>query len=386
MPRRHARPILPTKFFEQAETDYGLPASERWLLTRRPFPDESLASWFARQAEIMGTDSRQLAHLLTDELGKSPESLCRDFDVAAADDTVLNRLAARAAVSATALARMATHRMLGTGLSGRKLVKHWLIRRSQAAQLLSATHICPECLAADGTPYLRRNWRLGWFTTCAIHRKSLIDACPHCGHSLLTNAMSIHRLLQRECPECGGRVDLALAEMPMPEVLALEDTLRRALQTGIWEPAPGYRSNSLALLMVVDRLFAYLLAKSLGREDAFFIIRNRNLLTIPDRHARSAAGSPLSLRQDLLRMIGKLWTHWPAHMMRIVDNENFGIPWRPRDGTRLGKLAYKERDCRLYAATLFDQLALPLEMTPAPVPAKQKVPRRRTKLDYDILY
>jgi hypothetical protein len=386
VPHRSARPILPTRFLEQAETDYGLPVSERWLLVKRPFPDESLASWFARQAEMMGSDTRQLAHVLSRELGKSPEALLRDVDVAIADAAALRRLAARAAVPATMLFRMATPRLFGDGRLGCSLIKDWLVRRTHAGKLAPATHLCPACLASDRLPYLRRDWRLGWFTTCEVHRLSLIDACPQCGYSLVSDPISIHRLLHNSCPACGSRLDSMFGDAPFPEVLALEDKLRKALRAGEWEPAPGYRSTSLALATIVDRLFRYLLAKSIGRADTFFVIRHRHLLTVSDRYGRSPAGTPLLLREDMLRMIGKLLAQWPVQMMRIVDNEHFGRPWRPPDGSRLHRLVYHERDCHNYAVTLFEQLSLPLEVAPLQSSVTHTVSRRRrSSLDYDAL-
>lgn len=39
---------------------------------------------------------------------------------------------------------------------------------------------CPHCFK-EGTPYLRRDWRMAWATVCTKHQVLLQDSCPECG-------------------------------------------------------------------------------------------------------------------------------------------------------------------------------------------------------------
>ena len=39
---------------------------------------------------------------------------------------------------------------------------------------------CPQCFQ-EGTPHLRRGWRMAWATACNKHRILLQDCCPECG-------------------------------------------------------------------------------------------------------------------------------------------------------------------------------------------------------------
>jgi len=43
---------------------------------------------------------------------------------------------------------------------------------------------CPQCLAEDGQPYFRREWRLATTIACARHGIRLLDRCPDCGQGL----------------------------------------------------------------------------------------------------------------------------------------------------------------------------------------------------------
>jgi hypothetical protein len=54
----------------------------------------------------------------------------------------------------------------------------WTTRR--VALPLAWSRFCPQCLGADGDRW-KIAWRLPWHTTCSIHHRLLVDACPACG-------------------------------------------------------------------------------------------------------------------------------------------------------------------------------------------------------------
>ncbi|PHQ61812.1 MAG: hypothetical protein COC10_11525, partial [Sphingobium sp.] len=75
-------------------------------------------------------------------------------------------------------------------------------QRERAARTLFA---CAACLAEDETPYLRREWLIGWQAVCARHRTVLMRRCPHCRWKLSSQwlrdkePVDLHR-----CKRCGG--------------------------------------------------------------------------------------------------------------------------------------------------------------------------------------
>lgn len=64
-----------------------------------------------------------------------------------------------------------------------------------------AYRFCDQCLASDKHPYLRLEWRVAGWKTCAIHRVRLKDRCWRCSAAVLANQISLR----------GGRYGLTLA-------------------------------------------------------------------------------------------------------------------------------------------------------------------------------
>jgi hypothetical protein len=79
------------------------------------------------------------------------------------------------------------------------------------------TQFCPLCLRLDKEPYVRRSWRLAYYTECEHHSTLLMDRCPDCkapfdyfraelGHRDRTSPLPIS-----VCRVCGS--DLAYAQV-----------------------------------------------------------------------------------------------------------------------------------------------------------------------------
>ena len=383
MSKNYSRPAPPNRFFEQSPTDFGLPIARRWLLTAQPFPDESLASWFARQADLMGSNTEHLAKLVVNEIGKSGGLTYRDIDMSITEPALMH-LAECANIPSGIFFTLAAGKLLGNKPSVRPLIPRAMLRRHYAGNVVPVTHLCPECLASDRIPYLRRSWRYGWIVSCRQHQKSLIDACPHCNDVFPTTEKFILHLLHRECPTCGERLDVHTAPELMPEAARLEEAIDQALSTGIWEVGMIYHSTSAALLAMVGQLFPALLVASVGRDNDFFILRDRRLFMKLDQQARTFAGAPLSLRQDILKMITLLLEDWPDRMIRIVAREHIGSPWNPWPDERLKKTTYADHDYDLYTRALFKQLSLPLKYAFAQNKSRVSKQRRR-KVPYEEL-
>ena len=48
-------------------------------------------------------------------------------------------------------------------------------------RLRYGVQFCPMCLGMDKRPYVRRSWRLAYYTECEHHRVLLLDRCQSCG-------------------------------------------------------------------------------------------------------------------------------------------------------------------------------------------------------------
>jgi hypothetical protein len=83
----------------------------------------------------------------------------------------------------------------------------------QAKGLLKYTHrVCPLCWEADETPYVRKQWRLRFWTTCPVHNIFLSENCQVCGntfkssyrhHSAINNHGGMSVCV---CQSCGNDV------------------------------------------------------------------------------------------------------------------------------------------------------------------------------------
>ena len=68
---------------------------------------------------------------------------------------------------------------------------------------------CPICLGMDKRPYVRRSWRLAYYTECEHHNILLRDRCPSCGEAFnyfrgeLGNRNKIDAERLNLCVNCG---------------------------------------------------------------------------------------------------------------------------------------------------------------------------------------
>jgi hypothetical protein len=178
--------------------------SGHWPVVARPEPEELLSSWLHRLAFGNGVPPKAFGPAL--DLGSGAWSGRLDL---ALPEIVRDRL-----VRHTALTPGAVGGMTLAGFGARTLVLPLRADlspgrrgRRQAAWL----QFCPQCLAEDGQPYFRREWRLATTIACARHGSRLLDRCPACGQGLAPfNQASLRP--QNDCAACG--FDLASAKAP----------------------------------------------------------------------------------------------------------------------------------------------------------------------------
>jgi transposase len=99
--------------------------------------------------------------------------------------------------------------------------------------------VCPLCLAEDETPYVRRDWTLGWATICPDHATVLIGDCPECGCKLRLPALSSRDYFAPDrCPRCAFRLGTTSPRAAHAAVIDMHRRLGQAHSSGAFE-LPG---------------------------------------------------------------------------------------------------------------------------------------------------
>ena len=83
--------------------------------------------------------------------------------------------------------------------------------------------ICPDCLAEDEVPYVRRIWTIGWLSACPAHSAALVRACPQCGAKLRLPALSdAAHFAPDRCARCAHRLAGAKSILAADPVLRFQ--------------------------------------------------------------------------------------------------------------------------------------------------------------------
>lgn len=97
---------------------------------------------------------------------------------------------------------------------------------------------CSSCLAEDGEPYLRWEWRLQAITRCSAHNMPLTECCPWCGgHMWVDRALLVFVGTRgsfnfTQCHSCGmSVVDRAFFDDDVNESLEIQNPLLDELLT-----------------------------------------------------------------------------------------------------------------------------------------------------------
>ena len=183
-----------------------------------PLPDEALASWLLRFAEPFGVWPEAL--LLGDgEMGFAthPDWWRKP------DPLVVAALARGTGVSSDRIRLLSFANWPDDGIIdalpdrfGRQ--RYTAERPSHQSRRIG---ICPDCLAEDEVPYVRRTWTIGWLTACPTHGTVLIRTCPECGVKLrlprLSDATYFAPDRCRRCAHRLARVASMIAAEPVLE-------------------------------------------------------------------------------------------------------------------------------------------------------------------------
>jgi hypothetical protein len=236
-----------------------------------PISGEALDSWLFAYADRLDTPLIDLA----DATGLS-KRFVRQPARAIALGTGLgdaNRFAAAAGIDPATI-----HALWQPLARHTKIVKGGRFSRSGLLQGLVPmpwSRYCPACLAIDGHRW-KAAWRLAWHTTCAVHRRLLLDACPACGRH------------PRVGPLAATDVDPRLASRCRQRSVS---TIRHVCDADLTAPSGSTNTD--------------LINKAIELQAAVAPLHAPHTTTAAHRTALDILG-------DLLLIVGQLWVNAPA--------------------------------------------------------------------------
>lgn len=233
--------------------------SGRWPVHPQPLEDEALSSWMVRLAHGNGFKTQTFyAHWL----GRSQPLWNRDID-RQAPHSLLNQMARWTGFSMEKMQRLCLKSFDGYVYEDcvRGGFCDWLLPLGihHRTRRRGGMQFCPECLAMDAEPYLRRTWRMAWATVCTRHSRLLADRCPECSSPVQPHRVDMQQrsglgkgLTIATCCTCGLdlRTISARNQASLP-VVELQQAMQLAATNGYLSFAGSRDLHSLAFFMGV---------------------------------------------------------------------------------------------------------------------------------------
>lgn len=236
----------------------------------RSRPGELLSSWIVRLARA----NRIKVHALCARIGGNMAPVWnRDVD-RMAPPWLIERLALLtgrpvAEIYETTLADLADRIDTDHHPNGNST---WLLPLGiwHRQRLKFGLQFCPICLRMDEDPYIRRSWRLAFYTECEHHHTLLVDRCTSCGkpHTYFRGELGDRNAIRAPsmaiCTHCG--FDLGLApvdrfEWPDWQTAVAVRTLQFMNDFG-WAALDGKTYGKSAEILLVLRQVITMLSSS----------------------------------------------------------------------------------------------------------------------------
>jgi hypothetical protein len=242
--------LYPTEWLEREGADLNRPVCLPLLAT--PIAGEALPAWLHQFAATLEVSPVTL--LFEREYGKLPHD---DTWWRKPPDLLLERLASRTGTRMALLQTMTFSQWMESPATDEVHSRFARSRVHKMPKVYSQRRfaVCPRCLAADATPYLRKHWTLGWITICDEHALVLNALCQYCPLGLRIPLLHTRDPYQVDrCRYCGD----ALIDQPVrrahPLALRLQSALLACRTTGRveWPSLPGMDwDTTIALIDLV---------------------------------------------------------------------------------------------------------------------------------------
>jgi hypothetical protein len=87
---------------------------------------------------------------------------------------------------------------------------------------------CPDCLNS-AVPYFKKEWRFAWVHSCPVHRRLLIEHCPHCFNAITPHRCDMDHPLIYICQRCEFDLRQSESEISHQDALSLQRVLSESL-------------------------------------------------------------------------------------------------------------------------------------------------------------
>ncbi|MFF2323960.1 TniQ family protein [Agrobacterium sp. NPDC058088] len=205
--------ILNTGFHIEVTERYHNLIGDRWPVVIKPQPDELVSSWIHRLAIANGIAPLQLAFLL--DLGGGMWSARLDLKLPI---KLVDRLAMLTGLHSETILSMVVTEAAITSLM-------FPLRKQAGSNQSVWLQYCSFCLAGDGVPYFRRQWRQASRVSCFTHGHGLRDRCPACRTGIIAFSQTAV-IPQHFCVRC----DFDLRWAPRAQISRAARHLERAIE------------------------------------------------------------------------------------------------------------------------------------------------------------
>lgn len=308
-----------------------------WPLHPPPIEDETTLSWLSRIAHRNGVDLHSLIQDAFPSKNVLKMHLVRRIPAWVQAELAIKTVLPPDRVEATSL----------KGYEGRLFeCGGWNDGRMDWLLSLGGQPFCPECLATDPIPFLRRHWSMAFVTTCAVHgHRHLLHTCSKCG-MVQDLALSPERSFRHRgplpvwvCRRCGfdlreGRRFGHLRPPKLPPALLqagrdLQDQMVQALLLG-WAELPGTGPGYSHLFFDGVRQIAKMVALKSVAMNLKKVIRHRLKLTScalpfqPWAKGSSFEGLNVRDRMWIMAVVGWLIQDWPDRFLDVCREAKIG--------------------------------------------------------------
>jgi len=302
----------------------------------RPFPAESLTSWYVRLARANAVSLHELATKL---LGHSVHSIATtDLDANAnpAIPDGLARVSGMPIVEAKLMGLAGWQHLLSAEVNNPQRAMRWILpHRKDGSDRRRGewTQACLQCLATDETPYFRQHWRFAFVTECVVHRLELIAACPHCSGPLDFPAMDRgHPRPERrwplsKCPSCAVDWRIYVQRQRASDVGLWR--MQRALLRGIADRWFRLTGNPVWAGLILDGIYHLLRAMRTPK----VIVRVASML-LPEHDVVPLQWTPtrtpfeylpLRERRALMGFGSAAMRRWPHSFVEMADRSGLRL-------------------------------------------------------------
>lgn len=291
--------------------------TQLWPAHPHPLNDELLSSWVVRLAHANGL---KLRPFLTLWMPPGIQYWAIDID-ASPPSILIEILAEKTGLSIESIRSLSLSSLDGFLFEAQARFRHidWILglclpRPGRAG---SGQQYCPECLAEDPDPYLRRTWRLAWATVCTKHRTFLQDQCGSCGAQVLSLRVDMGSAARhiphekadyRWCARC--KADLSSSakqgDHPPPSLLHLQSLCEQAVSQGFLAFAGNPSMHSLAFFAGLRNIVA-----------GFHRARN-DLSEGRISTKRQIEWMPIGERAELMNKVATVVANWPDEFYEAV--------------------------------------------------------------------